>query len=253
MIKNKDYIRQQFDRHIETYNSNACVQKMICKKLVANLLDYSHDSFHKALEIGCGTGLLTQEFLSHIKVDSYIANDIAPSAQKHINKILCGHPDWSFISADAENMPFPNGLDLVLSASTIQWFNDISSFIRHAYEALNENGIFAFSTFGQKNYREIKSVLGQGLDYKSLSELQKLLNKYFQIISATEFEHKLHFESPVQTLKHIKYLGVNGIERQFWSRGQLVNFNNEYNRKFRNNGKGVSLTYHPIIIIAKKI
>lgn len=252
MIKNKDYVRQQFDRSIETYNSHAFVQKMICTKLIAQLMDYSIDSINKALEIGCGTGLLTQEFLSHFKVDSYIANDIAPSAQKHINKILCGHPDWSFINADAEYMPFPNGLDLVLSASTIQWFNDISGFFRLAYEALNENGIFAFSTFGQKNYHEIRSVLGQGLDYKSLNELQKLLNKSFQIISASEFEHKLHFKSPMQALKHIKYLGANGIKRQFWSMGQLEKFTKEYNRKFKSNDKGISLTYHPIIIIAKR-
>ncbi len=253
MIKKKDYIRQQFDRQIETYNKHASVQKIICQRLIAQLLDYSLSPFGKVLEIGCGTGLLTQELLSHYKAEKYIANDIAPSAQQHLKKRLDGQQNWSFIGADAESMPFPQDLDLVLSASTIQWFNDVSKFFERAHEALDKDGILAFSTFGPKNYKEIKSVLGYGLDYKNIDELQKLLNKNFQILSVTEFENKLYFKSPIDVLKHIKYLGANGIKRQFWSKGQLLNFEKEYNKKFRSNGNGISLTYHPIIIIAKKI
>jgi len=253
MIIKKDYTRQQFDKHIATYNKHAYMQKMICKKLVAQLSISPLGSFEKVLEIGCGSGLLTSELLKHFKVDNYIANDIAPTAEKHVSSVLDGISNWSFIAADAENFTFPKGLDLLVSASTIQWFNNLDVFFDHVHEALNIGGVLAFSSFGPNNYCEIRSVLGCGLDYKTREELEHLIKKNFQIISVIEFEQKLNFDSPVQVLKHIKYLGANGIRRQFWSKGQLLEFEKEYDRKFRYDDGGIPLTYHPIIIIAKRL
>ena len=78
---NKDLIRSRFEKNIISYNKNAKVQNQMAEKLVS-MLDKS--VYEEVLEIGCGTGLLTEKAINKIQYKNYTANDIVPTCENYI-------------------------------------------------------------------------------------------------------------------------------------------------------------------------
>ena len=253
-VTDKKIIEKRFSKSIESYNKQAVVQKQIVDKLSNLLLKSNITNFKRTLEIGCGTGFLTKKILNNYSVKDYILNDLVCSVQSEIQQIASNldFNNYRFISGDAETTVFPENLDAVFSSSSFQWFNNLKFFISRMYKLLNNNGIIAFSTFGKDNYKEIKSILNVGLNYKTLDELKSMITPDFEIIHSEEWKQQEQFISPNDVLRHMKLTGVNGLKNSFFSKEKLMSFNKKYNELFSNKDKTVNLTYHPIIIIAKK-
>lgn len=158
----------------------------------------------------------------------------------------------SFLPCDAETLDFPQGTDLITSCSTLQWFADTERFFARCHHFLSDGGILAFSTFGKKNMREIHTLTEHGLEYLSLDNLKVLLSPRFEILYAEEEIVSLPFGTPLEVLQHLKQTGVTGTEKRVWTRGRLQSFCDEYIRMCGNDDRSVSLTYHPIYVIARK-
>ncbi len=249
----KALIKRKFGTGIESYHREAEVQKNMAHELSSELLSLHlpHDAV--LFEIGCGSGFLTRNILEKLKFKHLYANDIAHSSECVITDLLKGYSkSLSFIEGDAETMPFPPALDLVISSSTIQWFGDKQSFFDHVSNSLNEKGILAFSTFGGRNFMEIKSLTGIGLHYESKKTLTEMLSDKFTIHTSREWEQHLEFDRPSEVLHHIKRTGVNALTQNYFGKKQLEEFTQNYVRHFSNNSGKVTLTYHPMIIIAQK-
>lgn len=253
-MTNKKYIEQRFTRSLQTYQQHATVQLNIAKKLNQHIRHLSFLKPPAALEIGCGTGFLTNEFLAYHRPEIFYINDIAIDVMAAIAPVFDKHafPDWQFIIGDAENIHFPDHLDLVISSSTIQWFADIEKFIEKIYRLLNEDGYFVFSTYGIDNFKEVRDVAGIGLRYFNIPDLLQIFHKYFTIHHIAEEHQVLHFQNSVKVLQHIKFTGVNSIHKQFWTKGKLRSFENNYIQKYATSENEVILTYHPIYVVLKK-
>ncbi|OQY04143.1 MAG: malonyl-[acyl-carrier protein] O-methyltransferase BioC [Bacteroidetes bacterium 4572_117] len=254
MKTDKKTIQNRFNNSVKTYNYQAVVQKQIASKL-ANLISINAiTDFNQLLEIGCGTGFLTKQMLNNSYVKEYFLNDLADSVLKEVQHITnnFNFTNFNFISGDAEKTTFPKNIDAIISSSSFQWFNDLEAFILQAQNLLNDNGLLAFSTFGADNFKEIKTTLNVGLHYKTLQELINTLKPNFNILHAEEWRQKEKFKNPNEVLRHIKLTGVNGFKKTFFGKEKLFEFNKKYRQLFSNNGGSVYLTYHPIIIIAKK-
>lgn len=253
-ITDKQIVKTRFNRNFESYNQQAVVQQQIASKLVALLLKFGQTRFERLLEIGCGTGFLTQQMVSNYAIHNYFLNDLAESAfeqtQQHL--FLNTNTNIRFIAGDAETIALPENLDALISSSTFQWFNNPESFIAKTNYLLNNAGILAFSSFGQQNFGEIKTVMNLGLDYKNLTELKAMLEPFFEILHAEEWLQPITFQDPTAVLKHMKSTGVNGLNNGYFGKEQLAKFTKSYQKQFANADGSVSLTYHPIIIIAKK-
>ena len=141
---------------------------------------------------------------------------------------------------------------MITSCSTLQWFADTERFFARCHRFLSDGGILAFSTFGKKNMREIHALTGHGLEYLSLDNLKVLLSPRFEILYAEEEIVSLPFGTPLEVLRHLKQTGVTGTEKRVWTRGRLQSFCDEYIRMCGNDDRSVSLTYHPIYVIARK-
>lgn len=245
MSINKQRIKKAFTKAACTYEQEASVQQQIALKLYKILSGYLHHSPENILEIGCGTGFLTRILSAHYRPETITANDLCPEMANYI-------PDnIKFISGDVEVTSFPDKYDLIVSSSAIQWLADLTSFLEKTDHILPSNGLFAFSTFGEKNFFEIKCITGKGLPYLSKSELERLVSPSFQILEIKEEIRTLYFSSPKNVLIHMKHTGVNGINSDKWTKTNLKYFIDRYNELFHTGDK-VSLTYHPIYIIATK-
>lgn len=250
----KDRIKKRFEKSASSYNREAIVQRTIAHRLVQEVFKTENHTFRQVLEIGCGTGLLTQEFIRKQQPNWYLINDLSERMQPHIEYIARTHhfSNWTFIAGDAEKLPFPQDFDLILSSSTFQWFQAPEAFFHSISRALIDEGLLAFSTFGKNNYLEINNICKTGLHYPSVTELLSWLTPYFDIVLHTEEIVPLYFSSPRKVLKHIKQTGVNGNNEKNWSKGDLSMFETAYREKYSTLEGNVTLTYHPIIVVAKK-
>jgi len=247
----KTLIRQRFGKNLTTYGQNALVQLKVAHRLAEVLQQQDCSHFNRLLEIGAGTGFLTRALLLQFSVNDYFLNDLVPEAGKQIQR-LTQKNDFHFLPGDAENISLPEKLDAIISTSTIQWFTNMCAFFERCRQQLLPEGYLAFSTFGKNNYKEIRRLLNVGLNYFGLGELNGMLAPHFTIVHSEEWEETLCFDSPVDVLKHIKQTGVNGISKTPFTRSSLKQFEDHYNQQFASNDGRVQLTYHPIIVIAKR-
>lgn len=250
----KKLVRKRFQKSVDTYNQKAEVQKEVALKLIATLKNTNESKYNKILEIGCGTGFLTREILNTCSVGHYTINDLNENIFSYINEIFKyhNHYNFNFLKGDAEELTFPNQLDLVISSSTIQWFQNPEIFIKGIGKNINPGGYLAISTFGDKNFVELKRTLDIGLQYPSTTKLKNWLSTDYELIFFEEYEKTCVFNSPMDVLKHIKNTGVNGISRRHFGKGDLIDFQKKYHTAYSIKNQGVGLTYHPIIFIAKR-
>jgi len=251
-ILNKKRIAQSFRKSLDTYNQYAIVQDHICTKLIHELLDHCGTQFLQTLEIGAGTGLLTAKLLEQCSITKFIINDLVVETEGNLSKLCQAHRniEVEFIMGDAEKLQFRAYNNLIISASTVQWFENLPSFFEKMQSILTTNGIFAFTTFGMYNMKEITSIEGNSLNYSPLSDLRDILAEKFEILWIMEEQISLYFSTPKEILQHIKRTGVNGIESTHWTKNDLIQFSNDYNQ-FYTTDKGYSLTYHPVYVICK--
>ncbi|WP_206531820.1 malonyl-ACP O-methyltransferase BioC [Sphingobacterium sp. DR205] len=251
----KQRVRSRFSRAAMSYHSTAVIQGQIAEKMITLLQGFIPMRPDRVLEIGCGTGLFSSLLLQHFLPKHIIFNDISPEMITRVTDMVKSqHPSsqYCFICDDAESCPLPEQLDVIASCSTIQWFERRGSFFARCHSALLENGILAFSTFGEENMREMSATTQVGLSYGSKSELvAELVALGYEILLAEEELLRLYLESPLQVLNHLKQTGVTGITSHGWTKGKLQAYCNAYTARYTV-GREVTLTYHPIYIIAKK-
>lgn len=242
---NKQTVADRFKRSANTYHKEATVQRQIARHLCKLVCPYIFRPV-SVLEIGCGTGFLTEEIMKNIPLTSALLNDINPEMKSFIHRFLS--EKCRFVACDAEKQSFSKTFDLITSSSVIQWFNNIEKFICNTPNILSDNGIIALSSFGKENMKEIKNITGISLPYP---DIRPHIESNFQILQYEEQIIKINFDSPADVLKHIKNTGVNGVQETRWGLKQLNEFKTEYIKHYQTE-TGVGLTYHPIYIIATK-
>lgn len=247
----KAEIAYRFRRSVESYNENAIVQKLIVEQL-ADLVGLYVTSYpQRILEIGCGTGLLTEKIAALFPEKSLFINDLVKDmCGKTAGK--CKIPTAHCLVGDIEVMDLPTYLDLIVSSSTFQWLVHPKMTYKKLADGLIDGGWLVFSSFGEHNFEELKQLTGKGLVYQPLQEISKHLSAYFEIVYAGETLHRLHFRNPMEILQHIKKTGVNATaSSQIWTREHLKRFSFEYTARFGCE-EGLPLTYHPLYLVCRK-
>ncbi len=234
---NKALVRDRFSKNLKNYNENAKIQKHMAEKLVSLI---KNKNPRKILELGCGTGFLTNLVNQNLSFEEYIAIDIVESCNVYINEIS---PKIEFLAKDIEDYIELNSekFDLIISNASLQWVENFERVIKTLENKLNPNGELIFSTFGNENFREIYHILGTSLRYFSNTELHN-------IFPNAEIEPEIHimaFDSPKDVLKHLQLTGVNAIENTSWTKKDLTKFENGYKNIC---SKKMTLTYNPIYI-----
>ncbi|MFH0702947.1 MAG: malonyl-ACP O-methyltransferase BioC [bacterium] len=240
---NKNLIKTRFKKSLDTYNRHATVQTGMAAKLIEILAKNCGNKFETILEIGCGTGILTEKILKNINFSEFYTNDIVEDSEKYIQKIS---KNIVFLGGDAEIMNFSLKADLIISNATFQWFSDLPAFLKKISLNLNKGGILAFTSFGHKNLYEISKITNYKLSYLD----KNIFNDCFELVYYDSEIIELIFDNPVKILEHLKYSGTNALSNQSWSRRNFNDFILKYKELF-SFSQGVHLTYQPVYFIFK--
>lgn len=246
-VVDKELVAQRFEQAASTYDSEALMQKSVASSLwKLTLLHAALDVDSQVLEVGCGTGLLTRQLYERFNSENIRLWDIA----------MCpdGIDKTHFTRCDAEvaiKSVSPASFDLIISASTLQWFNSPSTFIADAVKTLRPGGVLAVSTYGPNMCGELRQAGYAVCNYPSLDSLLSLLDpdstEVFEAADDTIFQQ---FDSPCDVIRHLRLTGVNALSRRpippAQMRGILANYPLDADGK-------ATLTFNPIYCIIKKL
>jgi tRNA (cmo5U34)-methyltransferase len=119
-------------------------------ELLFNMFCYIPENFRprRILDLGCGTGNLTEQIRFHFPDAHITALDISGEILKECaNRFRTDH-SISYVQADFRDLPFePGSFDLVMSSIAIHHIEDPekSSLYHRIYEILGQGGLFIFS------------------------------------------------------------------------------------------------------------
>ncbi|MDE6371221.1 MAG: DUF452 family protein, partial [Duncaniella sp.] len=201
-VTDKMTVGKRFHRAQQTYNANATHQHKVvdhAMKLVSGLCIAPGC---KLLEIGCGTGLLTEPALRHLSPAEATLIDlhITPQAKEIASQARHNNIQVNLIEADAESAlrSIPEGsIDIVLSASTIQWLNSARTFFSLLAPLMKSGSTAVITTYGPDTMREIHSTLGSDNSFLTLEALLKAIpENLFEIEHSEETRAILTFTTP---------------------------------------------------------
>ena len=190
----------EFGKNFSTYDENAIIQKKVAENLT-NFISkkFNNQKFDKIIELGCGTGIFTREFLKKFEINEIDLNDCFNTRDyfKEIN--------YKNFICDDMNEAIIKNYDIVISSSSFQWIEDLEKLIESISKKSEK---LAFSIYIDGNLREIAEHFGVGLKYKKIEDILIILKKYFKNTEYYSEEKTLNFSSPIEALRHLKRTGV---------------------------------------------
>ena len=238
-IIDKELGAARFAGSAATYDGAAEIQSAMAEKLWRLVEPRIPGSAESLLEIGYGTGLLTKLYCRRLSGARITLWDLAPQKLEI---------EAETVKGDAEAMIADVGdrtVDIILSAATVQWFNNLPRFISIAATKLKRGGIMAISTFGPQNMAEITELTKMPLRYYTLEELKGMVPKSCATIVAEEEKAVMEFKSPREVMMHLRNTGVNALKHVDLGYASMAGGYPRVDGMCR-------LTYHPQYIIIKR-
>jgi len=139
----------------EGYDSHAVIQREAARRLADSIAAYVPRPAGPALEIGCGTGMLSSAMLAHWPDLQLTVTDIAPAMVERARTRLGPRASVDFAVADGEDPPaVTDGWGLILSSLAFQWFDRLDEALARLYDRLARGGWLCFATLGADTFRE---------------------------------------------------------------------------------------------------
>lgn len=194
-----------------------------CGKAMINFVNVSENQ--KILDLGCGTGVLTNELAKNGA--TVIGTDLSKDM---INKAKSNYPNLTFRVEDATNLPFKNEFDTVFSNAVFHWIANQEKLLYSVYNSLKDNGTLICEFGAKNNISQIQTafekVIGQkGHSYCSpfffptKEEYKLLLEK-----AGFEVKHIIEYDRPTPLTNGEK--GLRNWIQQFFA-SDLIKFSYE--------------------------
>lgn len=248
MIFSREKVKRAFSKSARSYNDAAVLQKEILFRLIDKLNVLQPELVKRLLDVGSGTGLACERLVNMYGSESYFACDFAMPmlelAQQE-NKLINQHA----VCGDVQALPYKESVfDIVFSASTYQWCNDIGSVFSDSYRIMNDGGLFIFSTFGPDTLRELRDCfvkvdnkphVSSFIDMQELGDGLLACGFHAPVIESETIT--VEYPSPSQLLKDLQETGAtNHLEnraRGLMGQASLKKMLGEYEKLVLANGK----------------
>jgi malonyl-CoA O-methyltransferase len=151
----KEQVTNHFNAGALSYEAVAQMQAQVAMELTARI---PSTSVHSVLEIGCGTGLLSQYLPTLFPNATIWLTDIAPAMVKECTQRFMQQARIKTVCVDGECFSFATQFDLITSSMVLHWFTDISQALLHIRRQLMPGGYFVFSILGENSLHEWRDL-----------------------------------------------------------------------------------------------
>ncbi len=264
VMNQKQAIQRNFARRGATYNRYARIQQW----MAAELLRLAQEAVRTArdiLEVGCGTGGLTELLRRANPAARLVALDLDPSLARLARERLKSDPRVHFVAADGE--AFVGGrYDLIISNSVFQWFSRPQETLRGYHDLLHRGGCLAFSTLGPATFRELDAAFRQAAGSLTLAESPEVValsfsdeEKWRKFLAGAGFQEILVLrEERTETyptvqdfLRALQATGATNPAPRPWSPRLFRQMAAVYQGAFSVNGL-IPVSYEVIFALARK-
>ena len=183
-------IATAFHKNADNYDQHILVQKRVVTQLVESVaLHLDHEPEH-ILDVGTGTGALLEQL--HVRYPSSrlagvdIAFNMCLKSQQKIGDAC------HVVNGNAETLPFKAGIfDLVVSASVMQWVNDLSAALKEMCRVVRPGGNLSIAFFCHGSLGELQRCFhDSNVDNAKMSRLHGFwtVDDVQSVVSSMDFE-----------------------------------------------------------------
>ncbi len=148
------------------------------------------------LDVGCGTGELTNELS---KTEATIIG--IDASEQMIAKAKQQFPHISFFVKDATDFSFDHPFDAAFSNATLHWINEQQKALQCVYNSLKKGGRFVFEMGGKHNIESIHSAVKRAMENAGLKDKIPVASNYFPSVA----EQALLLEKVGFTVTDVSY------------------------------------------------
>jgi len=223
-------VAKNFSRNPAYYHKKATTQLYVANKL-ANLIAQSGEGTKKILEIGCGTGFLTEKLFHLYPESTFLITDISEAMLQYCKKYTETSRAKLKISANFAKMDISSSclndnFNLIVSSLVFQWINDLDKFISQLHSQLTDNGRLIFSTLSPGTFTSVKQIFNE---INIPFPMPKLLTPEKIQLACKDFDHiEIHEEVRVENfdsirlfLKHIQGTGAGNASGKYIPSAEL--------------------------------
>lgn len=149
------------------YDAHAGVQRQVAGRLAERIPALPLPPAPRVLEIGCGTGFLTEALLAQGLGGEWLVTDLAPAMVERCRAKLGERPDLTFRPLDGESDPRPPEapFDLICASLAFQWFADLPAAVARLLGWLPPGGHLLFTTLAAGTFAEWRGAhAAEGLE-----------------------------------------------------------------------------------------
>lgn len=259
----KQGIRRNFARRAGSYDRYAMVQRLMAEELLSRARAALGQA-DRILELGCGTGYLTEKLRRARPGAALCAVDLDARLVAHARQRLGPDSRVDWLVADAETME-AGSFDLIISNATFQWLTRPGDTLRSLSRGLLPGGRLAFATLGPGTFLELAAAMRQAAEtmdtpappiaaqaFLPLEQWRELLGAAG--FSRVQLERRL-LEVPFPTVGHflkaLQATGATNPRPRPFSPRLLRQLTACYDARFRRNGT-IPVTYEIIWVTAGK-
>ncbi len=255
MIQRQE-IEKNFSRAAAGYKRYAVLQKNSAATLAEYLFEKTGAEPENILELGCGTGFLSEHLVRKYPYARFTFVDISAAMLEQCrsnleNKFADIEPRAEYICRDLRDAVSnaEPAKDMIVSGLTLQWIADLEKLLENCRRILRSGGILAFSTLTEDTFRNVRAEFEKlntafpGPALPSEKEVKCICRKHFRTKTKTETVRE-KYPSIRAFLKQIQDTGAGNPDTKKVPVHIL--------RKIMAENKKVSAEYHLLYAICAK-
>ncbi len=253
----------RFSAAAQTYDHLSDVQRTVAHRLMTDSMGLTNAGTHaRILEIGCGTGTLTELLLGRFPGAEIHAVDVAGAMIDVARKRLDGRSPVRWHVADARCFRHEENFSLIVSSSALQWMTPVADTIKRLEGLLEPGGIMASALMVDGTFEELHAAREQAAPEKfrriSLPSVRDVLDAHAEAglrASVREEFLRTRCDSARSLLRSLNRLGVTGTTNRggaVLNRTELHRLMEYYDDRFACASGGVFATYRVLYVTARK-
>lgn len=142
------------------YDREARVQRVVARRLARDIAGLDFPDRPRVLEIGCGTGFLTEALLAQGVAGEWLVTDIAPDMVARCRARIGERPGLTYAVLDGEHGARPGAapFDLICSSLAMQWFDDQRTAVARLIGWLQPGGRLLFTSLAGGTFAEWRAA-----------------------------------------------------------------------------------------------